>query len=80
MAQAVAIIITYMKTSLLRMLQAEALLDETIPIGKIHPFSKVLVTFKLMMLFDILYPVLETRISILLRPFVCDAHGTPPGF
>ena len=35
-----------LETSLLRRLQAENLSDEAPPIGKIHPFSKMAVTFK----------------------------------
>ena len=34
----------YMKTSLLRRLQAQTLPDDTPPIGKIHPFSKLAIT------------------------------------
>jgi hypothetical protein len=38
-----------LKTSLLRRLQAQTLPDEAPPIGKIHSFSKMAVTFKPMM-------------------------------
>ena len=38
-------------TSLLRRLQVQTLTDETPPIGKIHPFSKMAVTFEQMMRF-----------------------------
>ena len=34
------------KTSLLRRLQAQTLPDATPPIGKIHPFSKMAITFE----------------------------------
>ena len=34
------------KTSLLRRLQAQTLPDATPPAGKIHPFSKIAVTFE----------------------------------
>ena len=37
------------KTSLLRRLQAQTLPDATPPIGKIHPFSKMAVTFEPLM-------------------------------
>ena len=40
---------------MLSMLQAQALHYETLLIGKIQAFSKILVTFELMVLFDILY-------------------------
>ena len=35
---------TPLKTSLLRKLQTQTLPDATSPIGKIHPFSKIIVT------------------------------------
>ena len=38
-------------TSLQRRLQAQTLLNETPPIGKIDPFSKIAKTFEPMMLF-----------------------------
>ena len=34
------------KASLLRMLQTQTLPDDTPPVGKIHPFSKIAVTFE----------------------------------
>jgi hypothetical protein len=34
------------KTSLLRRLQAQTLPDEAPPMGKIHPFSKIAITFE----------------------------------
>ena len=34
------------QTSLLRMVQAQSLPDEAPPVGKIHPFSKIAVTFE----------------------------------
>ena len=37
------------KTSLLRRLQAQTLPDEAPPIGKIHPFTKMAVTFEPLM-------------------------------
>ena len=40
-----------LKTSLLRRLQAQALLDATQPIGKISPFGKMAVTFEPLMRF-----------------------------
>ena len=39
------------KTSLLRRLQAQTLPNETPPIGKIHPYSKITVTFEPIQLF-----------------------------
>ena len=39
------------KTSLLRRLQAQTLPDEAPPMGKIHPFSKIAVTFEPVMRF-----------------------------
>ena len=39
------------KTSLLRRLQAQTLPDEAPPMGKIHPFSKMAVTFEPLMEF-----------------------------
>ena len=38
-----------LKTSLLRRLQAQTLPDEAPPIGKIHPFTKIAVTFEPLM-------------------------------
>ena len=38
-------------TSLLHRLQAQTLPDEALPIGKIHPFSKIAVTFEPVMRF-----------------------------
>ena len=37
------------KTSLLRRLQTQTLSDEAPPVGKIHPFSKMAVTFEPLM-------------------------------
>ena len=37
------------ETSLLRRLQAQTLPDEAPPIGKIHPFSKMAITFEPLM-------------------------------
>ena len=42
------------QTSLLRRLQAQTLPDEAPPIGKIHSFSKMALTFKLLWDFDAL--------------------------
>ena len=39
------------KTSLLRRLQEQTLPDEAPPMGKIHPFSKIAVTFEPVMRF-----------------------------
>ena len=39
----------HVETSLLRKLQAQTLPDATPPIGKIHPFSKMAVTFEPLM-------------------------------
>ena len=47
----VVAIVTIVKTSLLRRLQAQTLPDATPPIGKIHTFSKMAVTFEPMMQF-----------------------------
>ena len=41
------------QTSLLRRLKAQTLADEAPPIGKIHPFSKIAVTFEPVMRFKI---------------------------
>ena len=43
------------KTSLLCRLQAQTLPDEAPPLGKIHRFSKMAVTFKPLMGFDALW-------------------------
>ena len=42
------------KTSMLRRLQGQTLPDATLPIGKIHPFSKLVVTFEPLIQFDAL--------------------------
>ena len=42
-------IVRSIKTSLLSRLQEQSLPDEAPPIGKIHPFSKMAVTFEALM-------------------------------
>jgi hypothetical protein len=42
----------FCETSLLHTLQAQTLPDTTPPIGKIHPFSEMAVTFKALMGFS----------------------------
>ena len=44
-----------MKTSLLRKLQTQTHPDEAPPMGKIHPFSKIAVTFEPVMRFGCLW-------------------------
>jgi hypothetical protein len=41
--------VIFQETSLLRRLQAQTLPDEAPPIGKIHPFSKMAITFEQLM-------------------------------
>ena len=52
-----------LKTSLLCRLQAQTLPDATPPIGKIHPFSKMAVTFEPLMGFDALQD-LDSSLSL----------------